>query len=49
VRNDDAETILGAVSLTPLGEGAMAVSYQLVGASAGDTRNLKGEVDVFEA
>jgi hypothetical protein len=48
VRDDNAEAVLGAVSLTPLGKGAVAVSHQLMRAGAGDARDLEGVVDVLE-
>jgi hypothetical protein len=47
--NDDTETIFRAVSLTSLRKGAMAMSHQLMGASAGDTLDLEGKINVLEA
>jgi hypothetical protein len=48
VRGNILETILGTISLAPLGKGTMPVSHQLVGTGPGDTFDLEGEVDVFQ-
>jgi hypothetical protein len=47
IRYDVIKTILGAIPLTPLCEGAVSMSYQLMRTSSGDTLDFEGEIDVF--
>jgi hypothetical protein len=42
------ESVLRAISLTPLRETTVAVSHQLMGARAGDPLDFEGEIDMLE-
>ena len=42
------KAILITVTLAPLSEAAMPVSYKLMGTGSGDTFNLKGKVDMLK-
>jgi hypothetical protein len=43
-----SKTIFRAITLTTLSEGAMSVSHELMGTSAGDSIDLESEIDMLK-